>query len=320
MSLEEQIKASRDIKAVSLKAYMTSLRGIKKALTDDAELENTKFLHDYGAVMSEIKKCKTTCQKNKITAVIVALKSDKKPRQALIDKYTSALAKLNDEYISMLREQKKTETQAKNWLEYDEVINVVNGLTRTFKKIDLTKKKPLTNKEFDTLQQLVVLRTYLTFPLRNDFADMPVLTEKKYNKLPEDTKDANNYLVENRDGTRAFHINQFKNRRFMDNKILDIPENINKLLKLWLKHNTSGWFLVKTNRTDPMNPNGITKYLNKIFKPTGKKISTSMLRHILISHHMKDKPTIAEKDEKKKEIEDTYMHSEALNDLYRKVD
>ena len=110
MTLEEQIKASRDIKAVSLKAYMTSLRSIKKALTDDPVLENTKFLHDYDTVMDEIKKCKTTCQKNKITAVIVALKSDKKPRQALIDKYTATLAKLNDEYINKLREQKKTDT------------------------------------------------------------------------------------------------------------------------------------------------------------------------------------------------------------------
>jgi hypothetical protein len=320
MSLEEQIKKSRDIKPISLKAYLSNLRGIKRAISDDAVLEDTKFLHNYNTVMDVIKTCKTTCQKNKLTAVIVALKSDKKQKTALIEKYTSALAKLNDEYINTLREQKKTETQAKNWLEYDEVIDVVNGLTRAFKKIDITKKKPLTNKEFDTLQQLVVLRVYLTFPLRNDFADMVVISEKKYMKLPEDTKEAANYLVESKNGSRAFHINQFKNRRFMDNKTLDIPENINKLLKLWLKHNTSGWFLVKTNRTDPMSPNGITKYLNKIFRPTGKKISTSMLRHILISHHMKDKPTIAEKDEKKKEIEDTYMHSEALNDLYRKVD
>ena len=59
----------------------------------------------------------------------------------------------------------------------------------------------------------------------------------------------------------------------------------------------------------------------KIFiKNCRKKISTSMIRHIVISNMLKDEPTIAEKDNNKKQIEDTFLHTKEMNDLYRKVD
>ena len=45
-----------------------------------------------------------------------------------------------------------------------------------------------------------------------------------------------------------------------------------------------------------------------------------MMRHIIISHNLKNEPTIKEQTEKKKQTEDKYLHSEKMNQLYRKVD
>ena len=51
-----------------------------------------------------------------------------------------------------------------------------------------------------------------------------------------------------------------------------------------------------------------------------KNISSSLIRHIVISHFNQDNPTIAELELKAKEIENQYMHSQSMNELYRKID
>ena len=185
---------------------------------------------------------------------------------------------------------------------------------------EFKRKEKLSKKEFDTLQKLVVLRTYLQFPLRNDYADMPVIRKIDYNKLKDDEKKAN-YLVIGADGKKQFILTQYKNSKFLGEKRFDVPKPLNAIINLWLKHNTSGWYLVRIRDiTRPMSPNLLTKYLNKIFKSRGKKISSSMIRHIVISHQMQNEPTIKEKQEKEKAIEDKFLHSAKVNDLYRKVD
>jgi hypothetical protein len=325
MTIEDNIQKARDIKKSSLNTYISALKTLKKKIEPDKPvlLNDTKFLQDFNKVMAVInKESKITSKKNKLTAILVALTSDKPPNQPIIDKFGKELKDLGEKYLTFLKQQTKTGTQKKNWLNYDELLKVVNKIMAEvkFRKIT-TNKKELSNKEFDLLQQLLILRTYIAFPLRNDFADMKVLTLKEFKALNKDKQDENNYLILKPNNKKQFHINQFKNKKFIGSKILEVPPKLNRVINLWLKHNESGWYLVKCDRKKPMNPNGITKYLNKIFlKHTGKKISTSMIRHIVISHILKDKPTIAEKEEDKKEIENKFLHSKALNDLYRKID
>ena len=44
-----------------------------------------------------------------------------------------------------------------------------------------------------------------------------------------------------------------------------------------------------------MSSNGLTKYIQKVFEPTGKKISANLLRHIYISEFMTG-PSLKEKE------------------------
>jgi PHD/YefM family antitoxin component YafN of YafNO toxin-antitoxin module len=324
MGVEENIKKTRDIKASSLKTYMSALRTLKKKLEPDAivSLTNTKFLHDFDKVMNVINgEAKITSKKNKLTAVIVALNSDEKKKEKLIEKLSKELKQLSEKYMETLKQQKKTDTQKNNWIEYKDLITVINKLMKKVKTKDIDKKDEISYKDFDLLQQLVILRTYLTFPLRNDFADMPVLTKKKFDDLSKEKQNSKNYLVITSKTKKQFYINQFKNRKFMGSRILDIPKPLNVIINLWLKHNKSGYYLVKCDKERPMNPNGITKFLNKIFRRfVNKKISTSMIRHIIISHDLKNQPTLKEKEEKDKEVEEKFLHTKGMNQLYRKVD
>ena len=323
-NIEENIRKSRTIKKSSLNTYLSALKTLKKKIepNEPITLLNTNFLKNYDDVMIHInKEPKITSQKNKLTAILVALNGDDPKPQKLIDKYGKTLKELSDKYVAFLQKQKKTDTQKINWIEYDELIGVINDIMTEVKLRKISSKKELTTKEYDILQQLLILRTYIAFPLRNDFADMKILTIKQYNELEKEEKDNHNYLILNPRNKKEFRINQFKNQKYIGSKILEIPQKLNRVINLWLKHNKSGWYLTKCDRKTPMSPNGITKYLNKIFqKHTKKKISTSMIRHIVISNMLKDEPSLAQKEEKNKQIEDTFLHTNEMNQLYRKID
>ena len=309
----------RGIRESSCNTYLSALKKIYADTGADGKIKDWEWLSDYSKVIKAIERQeKLTSKKNKLTAVIVSLSVQKKKHEKVMEKYQDALKKWNEQYMDELQRQRKTKTQKENWLSYEELIKTSNALMEKVKAFK--KEETLSKKQFDTLQQLVVLRTYLEFPLRNDYADMPVIRKIDYNKLSDDEK-KNNYLLIGADGKKAFVLTQYKNSKFLGEKKFDIPKPLNTIINLWLKHNKSGWFLVSIRNTDkPMSPNLLTKYLNKIFKSRGKKISSSMLRHIVISHQLEGEPTIAEKQQREKEIEDTYLHSAKINDLYRKVD
>ena len=122
---------------------------------------------------------------------------------------------------------------------------------------------------------------------------------------------------------KIIQLNQFKNVKTIGPKSFLLSTKLNNLYEVWLKHNKSGWLIVqKTDKDNPVTSNQITKYLISIFKQyyPDKNISSSMLRHIIISHYNKDEPTLKEIEKKNEAIENKFMHSNGVNQLYRKVD
>jgi len=320
MTIEENIILNRpNVKQSSLNTYLISLKNLRKKIDGKTELDDTEFLNDFDKISDILKDEKLTTQKNRITSILVALGADNKKNDSLIDKYQKKLKDLNDEYSAFLKTQKKTDTQEKNWLDYEDLVDIFNDVMKDVKRDKITKKEKLDVKEFDLLQQLLILRTYLDFPLRNDFADMKIIDSKEYKNLNDD--DENNYLALLGKNKKVFILNDFKNKNRIGRKELQITPSLNKIINIWLKHNKSGWYLVKTDRKTPMNPNNITKFLNKIFmKKANKKIGSSLIRHIVISKIAEGTPTIKEEEEKQKEIENKFLHSGEMNKLYRKVD
>jgi hypothetical protein len=318
------MKDRKDLKEISLNSYITSLRSLYKTLNPDTFMDtqlSTDFLKDKKKIMDTIKDRKITSKKNILTSIIVALSSDTKKDDKLLEFYQEELKKLSIKYSSFLESQSKTETQEANWITYDEFIEVINKLLTEVKSEGIHKKEKLTRSEFNVLQRYVILSFYQVFHFRNDVANMKVITKENYDKLEEDKRLNNNYFVKD-NKKYIIKLNQFKNVKRIGPKSFDVPEKLGKISKLWLRHNTSGFLFTMNNGRDPLSANGITKLLNSIFKKyaDGKSIGSSMLRHISISEKMKDQPTIKEKQEESKEIEDTFMHSKSMNDRYRKID
>ena len=324
MSLQELIKTKRpNIADSTLKSYVNCLRKIKKDLKLDGELKNAEFLHDTEHVIKYINgHDKITTKKNKLTCIIVALDADKdyKHKHRDIEIYQTLLKSLNEDYNLFLSSQTKTITQRKNWIEYDELVTIANNLVNSVKKYKT--RDDLNKLEMSELQNAVLLKTHLVFPIRNDLSEVRIITNNDYEKLTEPQKIENNWLIKSNKKMK-FIFNNFKNAKRIGSKEYDLPRNLVNLYNIWFKFNKSNNLLVsKKDMKSKINSNNQTKYFNAIFKPyyPDKKISSSLIRHIVISHFAEGEPTIAEEKEKEKAIEDKYMHSSAINKTYRKVD
>lgn len=286
--------------------------------------KNTKFLQDFNKVEEYINNLKKlTTKKNKLTAIIVGIDADKnfKNKDELKDKYQKKLKELNEEYNEFLKKQIKTPTQEKNWIEYETLVDIANDLVKKVK--GFKTKDNLEKYEFEALQNAILLKTHLEFPFRNDLSEVKIIEQDDYDKLNEKEQLKHNWLIKYPKNKMMFVLNNFKNWKKIGSKKYNVPKKLVNLYKIWFKFNKSNYFLVsKRNRMLPINGNTQTKYFNSLFHKyyPDKNISSSLIRHIVISHFSEDQPTIAELEMRAKKLEDKYMHSASMNALYRKID
>ena len=309
--MEGLIKKDRpNITNSSIKQYMTNYNMLKSLL--HIKDDNLDIFKDVDSVIETLETInKITTKKNLITTIIVLLKA-KKYGSGLIDKYTNKLKLLNEEYKKKLDNQELTQSQKELWVDYEVIIELSNKL---LKKVNEFKNKEILDQnEMRTLMDLVIIRSYIISPARNSYSDMKVAEED------DDLNEKHNYILLDEYGNpKQFIFNVFKNVKSLGQRKVNIDNETSKIIKLWLKHNTSGEFLI-TLKDEPMTSNYLTQYLSSMFnKYIGKPISSSMLRHIIISYDLRNTPTIKEKEKTEEEIKDKYQHSGSMNQLYRKI-
>jgi integrase len=76
-------------------------------------------------------------------------------------------------------------------------------------------------------------------------------------------------------------------------KVIDVPKELNVILKKWVKINTNDYMLYSTNGNKLSSPQ-VTRILNKVFD---KNVSSSMLRHIYLTNKYKDIPALSKMEE-----------------------
>ena len=283
MSLQKSINDSRNIKENSLRAYMISLRKLHEKLETDADFDSIDDWlcgKNVEKIINLLSDMKITTRKNYIAAVIVALTTDKDKYADALKEYREYLSIIVEEYTKQLKSQTKSKKQEDNWVSMDELKEIVSGYKKEIRKLDLANKELWSNKEFNLYQLYLVGLLYTELPpVRLDYSNMMLITEKDYKKLKEKDK---NYLVLVSRNKKYFSLGSYKTEDKYGVHIIEIPTIINSVINKFLQHNTSGFFLVNTQR-NMLTDNGLTKLLNKVFAATGKKISSTMIRHIYLS-------------------------------------
>ena len=318
-SLKDKIKNLKpNLKDSSVNLYLTNLKKIYREIECEGRKEsicnfdNLNFLDNYDRVMESLADENVNTKKNRLIAIVVSLQATK-ANPKLIERYTKEMIELANQSNENYKKQEKSQKQVDNWVEYEDLVNLANNMLGRLKKHSILSKDELTRAEYNLLQEYVVLRFYLNHPLRNDIANVRIIQNKD-----EDDK-VNNFLLVDGDEVSLL-LNDYKTVKTFGPQEYKIDKKFSKIIKIFLKHNNSGFFITKSNRTEAITPNGITKLLNRLFKrELDKTISTSMLRHITSTYDRRNDKTLAELEALKKKIEKKYLHSDSTNQLYRKI-
>jgi hypothetical protein len=298
--------------------YKMYLENDKKKRFSEAEV-NPNFLKDSKNVLKLINsENKLTTKKQRLSCVVVFTKACFPDNEQLLKTYYEPMMDVAKKYQDWLKEQKKSDTQKENWLEKNELDKIINNLYVKIKEFKSSKyNEKLSREQYTDFQVYVVLRLLDWINIRNEFAEMKIIVVD--DKEPSESS-KQNFLVDN-DGKYKVILNKFKNEKYLGKKEYNVPENLNKILRLWFRFNKSGYVLSTLDGKKELGSNGLSKMLISFFKKvTGKSISTSMIRHIQATADDKDNDTILESERKQKAIEDKYLHSSEMHRQYAKKD
>jgi len=293
-----------------------NIKKLNKIITKSDEIKNLDFLKDINIVMNALNEKLTTTKKNYLVAVLVVLMSNKNKFEKQIQDYSDKIKDLQNQVNDNYDNNEKSDKQDKNWVDYPEILNLLKKVKKEVTPILQKPQDQLTAKDKDAIQQYLVLYLYSgkAFPItRNDFAEMRIVKET-------DELDKNkNYFVIKKSGTPYFKLNEFKTAKFKGDIEIPIKDmELRRLINKWTKINGTGFLLVNISTNTPMTPNGISKYLQKIFKKhLNKNISTSLIRSIYTTHKYKGNMSIKEK----KQLATEMMNSKGTAEtVYNKID
>lgn len=319
-TITEAIKQSRNLKESSVKAYVFNLQKLHDKMFNNKNIKDLDFLKDTTLVIETLNDLKLSSRKTYLAAIVVALATQEDKYKEPLKEYRELMMGHIQEYKVIQEAQCKSDCQTENWTS----MAIIKKVPRKYKKELLDRKilqkekGTLTKKEMDLIQKWLVSSLYVLDdanpPPRNDFTPMKVITYKQFTDIPDAEKEKNNYLVIQSRNKKFFSLGEYKTEKTYGLKRIDLGSKLNSVINIYQKFNP-GEYLIYNTRGGPMTPNGLTKYLNKTFEPTGKKnISSTMLRHIYITEKLGG-PSLKEK----KEIADKMGHSIATQEIYKKV-
>lgn len=279
-NLMETLKKSRpNAKDSTIKMYTSNLLKLQKLMDTD----NFKFLEKPDNVKDKVSELHFTTQRNYYNAVIVYLMAVKdKKEDPLIEEYVDIRDALNKKYEDEQATGVISDKQKNNFVDISEVNNMINDMGNEIKNKKIKKKEDLTPKDKALLQSYIIFNIYTRLPMRNDLAGMEAINKRSYNKLSEEDKKEKNYLVINKN--KMFMVlNNYKTSAKYKELDIDIPKDLEKLLRLYIRINGMG-VLFKSSTGKPLSRNALSQLLLKETKKRmGKSISTTMLRKIYLS-------------------------------------
>jgi len=253
----EMVKKNRPhLNANSLKTYKSILKNIYDKCYDDKEYKLENFDKD-----ESILKHLTDMPYNKRKTVLASLSVLTNNKN-----YNTQMLKDIHEFNENEMKQEKTPQQQENMIEPEEVEKIFNTLGEHAKII--LKKDKLTPTDLNELMKWVMLALtggIFQAPRRSiDFGNM---------KWRNYDSEKDNY-VDIKNGKFVFQ--NYKTAKQYEKQENEISKPLKILLNKWFKVCDCDYVLFD-NKKQPLTSPQMTHRLNEIF---GKKISTSMLRHI----------------------------------------
>ena len=251
----------------TISMYLAKLR----ILNGNQPLKNLTFLKNVKAISEKLGSIQNDNTRKSYTASIVAVlnRQDDKASKKANEQYKTMFLKERSIFTEKQALGEKSETQKENWLEQDEVMAIHKQLDDKVNAIE--NKTKLTEKEHKLVEDWLLLSLYVLQPPRRN-SDYYMM---KFG-MGDDNKF--NYVCLDKG---VYHFNNFKTSKYGSEE-LPIPDKMKPVLKQYLDMTglKAGDFILFQKDTRRTSSNSITKALNRIL---GKKVGSSMLRHIFLT-------------------------------------
>ena len=265
-------KARPNLKPNTINQYVVQLNKIRK----EFDADDLKFITKIKQVEDKVSEKHFTSQRNLYNAIIVylmAIEGD----EDIIKEYSDIRDKLNEKYEEEQQSGKISEKQGKNFVDISEIQKMIDEMDKEVKTYK--KKESLTSKQKQLLKAYTLFNILIRIPTRNDQAGMILISKTMYNKLKEEDKKKDNFLLMEKTSMK-FIYNVYKTSKKYAENIVDIQKDLEKILRMYIRLNkiNSGEVLF------PMTKNAQSQLLLKMSqKYMGKRISSTMIRKIYLS-------------------------------------
>ena len=263
MSITEALKINRpNLSTSSLKTYSSVLRNLQKNMKGEG-IE--WFSENVTSILDYLKEKTAQTKKTSLSALFVLTKN-----QSYKDVMVQVMKLVNETD----KNQKKNDKQDKNWMSVKEIQDIYEPL--------LVKAKSMLSKK-SILNESTMMEFLLVSFLGGVVKDLAPRRSQDYTELKirnYDTKKDNYYK------SGKFYFNVYKTAKTYGLQVIDVPKELDIIMKKWIKINTNDYMLYSTNGNKLSSPQ-VTRILNKVFD---KNVSSSMLRHIYLTNKYKDIP------------------------------
>ena len=285
--LTDRIQKERDCKRSSARVYSSNLNRIhREFLAHTKYSQDLKWLKEsHKGLLTKLKKVENlNTQRNLLAAALVGF--DLLKETAAREPYVEQIAVLNEKQKSA---PDRTPKQQAKHVDWNKIIKLRRLLTRTVRLGKYYTRKKLQRREFQVLQQNLVLHLYTQIPpVRNDWSTVRFMKVSEWDELSEDEKTESNILVM---GRGAYHVYWADYKTVKKHGVIQqvIPKVLQSILKKHIKylklHFPDGDHLLLGSTGAPMTRNGLTKFLQRLFYTHFRtKTSTSALRAIFLTH------------------------------------
>ena len=294
----EVIKQKRNLSAGTLKNYSSQLTSMGRLAGYDWWKKDPK------TIITAIKnsgKADTTKRSLFQICLVLFLSLEQKEKSELFREEMDALKKQYDKAHMESPDSVISENQKANMISYKELRDYIDRLKEDIKD----------NQELHMVY--AILESLIRVPVRNDHAGM-IYTNKR--DFQHERHPGKNYLVEtvNKKMTFSYYQND-KTTKTRPDEHQDLPKDLEKIWKAYIKR----WGIKRGDVIVPLSPNDLSHLLAKTSKKyIGKRISTTLIRKIVVSDKFSD-PDFKKKKAEQSEFAKKMGHSVKVQDqVYNK--
>ena len=322
--LEETVNVNtgRGRKPSTVRNYLYMLNGLSNQLTkNDIGHDNLSFLLNTSEVLDYLTVTHTPRNvRNYITAIMALLiVLDDDNYKSTLAEYQTGANIITEEIIKTSNLQEKTAAQLSNWTTLKSLQSVTAGYLKWLKTHGVFDRDytDLLPSEKKRLRYWLISALYTSGidnpPVRSNYAPMRIITDNKYKALTPETLLANNYLVIGKGNKKFFSFGVYKNVDHHGLKTIPVGKKLNLVLNKYLGVFISPpEYLLWTQNNTPMDSNGLSAVIPKVYESTGKHVTINLIRHIFISENIS-----GDYISTKQPIADLMMHSISMQDSYR---